>query len=71
MRKGDESLYDRTLIAYEQEFGADKVVAILPKSWADRIDPKKFLPYKLESWDLAAVGIRVTNASANFILLII
>ncbi len=66
----DEALFLKNITTYQQEFGKDKVVLLFPEKWAKTLDPKNYLPMKIESWELNGIGIRASNCSANWTLLL-
>ncbi len=69
-KPADEALFMKNITTYQQEFGKDKVILIFPEKWAKTIDPKAYLPMKVESWELNAAGIKAANCSANFTILL-
>ena len=70
LKPQDEELFNKNLKTYEQEFGKENLVIVFPQAWSKNLDLKIFAPTKVEAWELNAVGIRVSNCSANFTLLI-
>ena len=66
----DETLFRKNILTYQQEFGKDKVILLFPEKWAKTIDPKDYFPMKVESWEINGIGLRTTNCTANWTLLL-
>lgn len=60
----------RTLTAYEEEFGADKIVIYIPPTWIDSPDLIMVMHLELKVWNLMAVGIKVKSATAKYTMLL-
>jgi hypothetical protein len=65
-RESQERIFYKTLSCYEQEFGAEKITIIFPKSWTSKMDLSVFLPIKVKVWDSDILGIRVDGITAVY-----
>ena len=63
-----EFTFYKVLTSYEEEFGIDKLVILIPPSWVGSVDMLIFSSIEIRVWAADAVGIRVKNASAKFIM---
>lgn len=61
-----EGEFFSTLAAYEAEFGADRLIVIIPTSWLKSIDLNVFQPMTVKTWNTEAIGIRVQKISAKY-----
>lgn len=62
----EEASFNRVLIIYIEEFGAEQVTAIFPQTWKGSVDWVKFLPVTFKIWDYPFVGLRVADYSAIY-----
>lgn len=60
----------RTLTAYEEEFGSDKLVIWVPSTWLDTADMLMFIHLEIRIWNLSAIGIRIKSATAKYTMLL-
>lgn len=60
-----EKVFFDYLKAYQDEFGAEKVLILVPKTWikSKLIKVEDYKPSYVYGWDVGAVGIRVIDKS--------
>lgn len=63
---GQERIFNEVLTIYEEEFGSENIVVVVPKIWAPYISYRKYHPITIKVWDHDIVGIRVDKFTAKY-----